>query len=573
MDNSITLKSIYDLVTEKFIIPSYQRGYRWSESQVTDLLNDILDFYKEKSNEEFYCLQPLMVTKKEGETEWEVIDGQQRITTVYLILNYFNLRLLPEHREPIYSINYKTRTKSIEFLQNPNEDLQNDNIDFYHIYKASEVIKNWFSDKINRINDFKATLLNRTKFIWFEAEIKDDTEAINIFTRINIGKIPLTNGELIKALFLNRGNFADNRVTLNQIQIASEWDRIEYKLQDNSFWDFIYSGKENYPTRIEYIFDLLINKKPSDSDTHFTFIKYKELFDKDKNIESKWNKVKADFMTFEEWFNDDDLYHLIGFLIADNYSLAPLKDSAMKLRKLDFKKHIQSIISTRINSSATDIEEYEYPSDRNKIRQLLLLFNIQSIVSNENSNIRFPFDKFKEESWDIEHVRAVKSDKPVKFSEQISWLKTVYELNKDNIGNSDILSELNKETERLLKVDKWASEKEFDKIYEEWLLFFNKTEEPEYINSIGNLTLLDAETNRSYKNAVFPIKRNIIIERDKSAIFVPICTKNVFLKYYSPTTNNMMYWSDDDKSYYLNSIKLTLKEYLKPEPTTHGTKS
>ena len=65
-------------------------------------------------------------------------------------------------------------------------------------------------------------------------------------------------------------------------------------------------------------------------------------------------------------------------------------------------------------------------------------------------------------------------------------------------------------------------------------------------NSIGNLTLLDSSTNRSYQNAVFPIKRSRIIALDKKATFVPLCTKNAFLKYYSKQVDKMLFWETRD---------------------------
>ena len=79
-------------------------------------------------------------------------------------------------------------------------------------------------------------------------------------------------------------------------------------------------------------------------------------------------------------------------------------------------------------------------------------------------------------------------------------------------------------------------------------------------NGIGNLTLLDAETNRSYHNALYPVKRMKIIERDKGDVFVPVCTKNVFLKMYSTNFSNMMAWTKDDANDYLNEMKKVLVE-------------
>ena len=81
-------------------------------------------------------------------------------------------------------------------------------------------------------------------------------------------------------------------------------------------------------------------------------------------------------------------------------------------------------------------------------------------------------------------------------------------------------------------------------------------------NYLGNLTLLDYQTNRSYHNKLFPIKREIIIERDKGEVFIPVCTKNVFLKMYSKNVTNYMQWSKEDAEYF-NEIKKTLEEDAK----------
>lgn len=60
MPNDITLKSVRNLLGMKFFIPSYQRGYRWTEQQVKDLLNDIKEFIDNGTNN-IYCIQPLVV--------------------------------------------------------------------------------------------------------------------------------------------------------------------------------------------------------------------------------------------------------------------------------------------------------------------------------------------------------------------------------------------------------------------------------------------------------------------------------------------------------------------------------
>lgn len=164
-------------------------------------------------------------TDNSATSAWELIDGQQRLTTIYIILSFFNKRFSEEFRNPVFSLEYQTRTDSKKYLANINDAEKNDNIDYYFIHEAYTAIREWFKGKQNLINDFESILLNNTKVIWYEVN-DDSTDSIDIFTRINIGKIPLTNAELVKALFLQKDNFED-KATLKQLQIASEWDAME----------------------------------------------------------------------------------------------------------------------------------------------------------------------------------------------------------------------------------------------------------------------------------------------------------------------------------------------------------
>ena len=261
MGNSIELKSVKDLLGMSFYIPNYQRGYRWEQTQVIDLLEDILAFSKTRKEEgEIYCIQPLVVSQKDEEDilekckkalsledirrylrgTWNVVDGQQRLTTIYLALCYLEI---PNK----YEIVYCTREGSSKFLlsfgnENTGAERERlnyeDNIDFFFMYHAYKAIESWFKNHIGEKDKFKETLLTDVKFIWYH--VASDQE-IPVFKRLNIGKIPLTDSELIKALFLNRGNFSFESKDVEYIQerIASEWDQIEYRLQDDEFWSFI----------------------------------------------------------------------------------------------------------------------------------------------------------------------------------------------------------------------------------------------------------------------------------------------------------------------------------------------
>ena len=578
----LELKAINDILKESFLVPPYQRGYRWTNRQVSELLNDIWEFRinsETRSKNVFYCLQPIVVSKKND--EWELVDGQQRLTTIYLILYYLKEGLTFLGKEN-YTIHYETRPNSWEFLQSIDLRRSNENIDYHFICEAYIAIDKWFKTKDGTVKiNFLITLLNdnesgkNVKVIWYDIsdESTDSYNPVDVFTRINIGKIPLTNAELIKALFLGKikGDDAnDNRINLKRLQIASEWDRIEYTLQNDSFWYFIYGNNKTYDTRIEYIFDLM-KEKPDDAEDYYTFHKFNEEFE-ESDIDSIWLSIKRVFQTFEEWFSNRRLYHLIGFLISTGYSIALLKTESEQKTKTEFKSLLIEKIKKKINFN---IDDLEYGDKR--LRPLFLLFNIQTMLTNEKANIRFPFDSYKKENWDIEHIRSVQSEKPT-GNNQSKWLEIIIEYftgthnTEEQLQNINDLEqaekELAKEILKLLQNDK-ILEADFTPIYEKLLKYFKEDTDPENINSISNLALLDAGTNRSYKNAPFPIKRKIIFQKDKEGSFIPLCTKNVFLKAYSKKFENVMFWQESDANEYLSEIKKTLSIYI-PEQNIGG---
>ena len=195
-DNQIGLKTIGELSGLSFFIPNYQRGYRWTRQQVKDLLNDINEF--DASKDGFYCLQPLVVrlrnendivtkiheTNKLSEIreilnksvgKWEVIDGQQRLTTIYIILRSL------DSNEP-YSLEYATRAKSREFLLNMDKYNERDNIDFYYMDQAKKTVKEWLKPDFDK-GAFLDKLKNKVNFIWYESV---DEDPIKVFTRNGI---------------------------------------------------------------------------------------------------------------------------------------------------------------------------------------------------------------------------------------------------------------------------------------------------------------------------------------------------------------------------------------------------
>lgn len=571
--NIIDLKTINDLLKEKyeFFIPSYQRGYRWTKQQVTDLLSDIWEFHEsDPKKEEFYCLQPIVLKKNliGGKELWEVIDGQQRLTTIYIILSYIKT-ILPTV-ELTFTLEYETRAKSKDFLNNIDVDLKDQNIDFFHIYSAYQYVGEWFESKENKLNaviSLYSRLSEQTKVIWYQVE---DADVIDIFTRINLGKIPLTNAELIKALLLKKDNFGvddTEKIRLKQIEIASEWDRIEYSLRNDEFWYFLSEGTIAYETRIEFIFYLMANrinkdlpeqKKIDKSNEFYSFLVFNQLFKREEGdqqskqlvIERLWLKIKRFFMIFEEWFTDRELYHLIGYLVSTKVKIDDIKNDTENMTKDELRIYLKSRIKKTLVSKEK-LESLNYENDKALIKRVLLLFNVISLQSNIKSNVRFPFDRYKKENWDIEHIHAVQTKMPYDAKNRIDFINAL----QKEIDDPETIEKIND----FLTRNEISDDEDFEDLY---TFVLNKFGEMDNVHDISNLTLLDSGTNRSYQNAIFPIKRKVILRSDMRGTFIPLCTKNVFLKYYSEDIAQMNYWGKMDRQKYIEAIIEMLAEYL-----------
>ncbi|MBD5425961.1 MAG: hypothetical protein HDR38_00115 [Treponema sp.] len=556
----------------------------------------------------------------------------------------------------------------------------------------------------------KIMMMAPFKLLWYETQYEESPTSV--FKRLNSGKIPLTNAELIKALFLNSANFSNvkeeqtenssfkNRIYLRQLEIANAWDKIEYTLHDDEFWLFLHDDSYTNPTRIDFIFDLI---KENDylgvkekcfknngqlylatigQDRYQTF-RYFERFltasnlqDKENKIDECWKEVKSIFDVFTEWYKDIELFHYIGYLncfgnkTSDIYML--WKESK---DRNDFMNKLKNCIVKKISECKNLDEQYSYSEssekhpDKTKVRPLLLLHNIQTVI-NQNKDFKnkseysltlyykFPFHLFKRETWNIEHIYPETTNTIEDESEQKEWLLSVYNSNDnskvdDNLKNQirnflsrdfsdkddernkefrdiydkyyndisessqdQLLSEIedaSKQKEWLLsvynsKIDKELKNqiknflsrdfsdkdgernKDFRDIYDKYYNDISESFQDPLLseserNKIWNFVLLDEHTNKSYGNAIFSVKRRIVIGKDqgekwdynpetftleraeikdkeKYSAFVPVCTKNAFMKFYTPYPNDLTEWTRDDAKNYWKNIETVLKEFL-----------
>lgn len=399
-NDNFLLRSIQDLLEHFFFIPRYQRGYRWGTQQVLDLLNDIGEV-DENDPLQKYCLQPLVVARrkgdcfiaKKGKTEeregmiwylvpsneakecndsFEVIDGQQRLTTIFIILKYLDV-------EKPYNLEYETRKGSQEFLLKISKDgLSEENIDFQHMTQCYRTVDDWFQNRTKDLGEefrekFRKKLLTKVYFIWYE---DDSDKPVETFTRLNIGKIALTNAELIKAMLLKQSNFKDassnEAFRLTQLEMATQWDEIEYTLQNDEFWYFIHPQEWKKPTRIDFVFELLkelnllkFDGKDLGNDNYTTFrYFYQYLQSKNGRYDEIWTNVRTIFQIFREWFHDATFYHYVGFLAATNCKISALVMTWNEKDKTNFRNELINNIKENIPKNLTQTYENKRECNR-----------------------------------------------------------------------------------------------------------------------------------------------------------------------------------------------------------------
>lgn len=485
-------KTLENLIKEKyeFFIPDYQRGYKWTRIEVLKLLNDIWDFKLKHNKEEdgdFYCLQPVVVKLKEG--KYYVIDGQQRLTTLLIIQqairdydaikkfhaymdedSSFASKVMSTLSNDTYCIEYQTRNKSDVWLKNRrNEAEMQKNSDYYHIFRAYHTTLDFLkwidsdtpddykldglycpksSKKINAVTTFDTCIRSKCNVIWYELDENNENDH-EIFDRLNTGKIPLTNAELIKAMFLQESNFParseDEKIKSEDYRtnVARQWDDIERKLQDPFFWDFIYDFKTvgmTYDTRIEYLFDLLANKDKSNSDRfYFTFDYYDALYRSYKEkgedpidfVNKEWKRVRTLVQTLQDWYENKTYYHYIGYLISQGNSVNDLKklqfpndENGNPLpvpKKAVFVKKLEELIRYQTSK----YKHSDLMKGKKGLTPTLLLFNVLKVLDNSEDSDRFPFHYYKNITWNEEHVAPAtpfepnRKDRCFQFSAQM----------------------------------------------------------------------------------------------------------------------------------------------------------
>lgn len=654
MDNTINQFAIGELLDGRyFYIPSYQRGYRWTEKQVGDLLRDLLCFSNDLANkgnkdekDQFYCLQPVIARPITDIDQlktifgddfndsilehgvWEIIDGQQRLTTIFLLQKYlldqkgWDAETLKDEEDgkELYHICYATRKGSSSFLENlslkaikdSSEEVFKENVDYFHMANAFKYISEWIKtdgksiniryqlggslDNVRTslfklLNGMSDTKGGSVQVLWYELAENKGKRNIKEFQKINTGKIRLTDAELIKGLFLLEKNFSTSEKYIKQSELALEWEFIENTLHANKFWYFLQKKGFDMPNRIDLLFNLIYKKaalkniqeedwdaKLKEVDIQLSDARQSEIFrfyynrfegkigeDLQHEVGKAWDEVMELYRTLDDWFCTPSIYNYIGLLsqcgedlcrLVLHYEYLPEEST-----RLDFEDYLKERISFHLRKVKIDNEKKLILStykEHDNIYKVLLTLNIHLLneqnqkLESESDVYKFPFDVLNAQNWDIEHIDSFHTNALKKDNDKKEWIETALadrsdELSKDEKEQINLKIEENALDDAINIIKRNAQEVD--------------TEE-EIKNTIGNLTLLDAATNRMYGNSLFCTKRRIIIERIKQGVFVPVATQYIFAKFFDQKGTNRSLWTKEDMEAYHSYIYNVISNYL-----------
>lgn len=545
-------------------IPAYQRGYKWASSKngaVTILLNDLWSAFQDFESQEKkeYYLQYITVKRiflDKGNC-LEVIDGQQRLTTLSILLAVLSDRLdlvnISKHkldyaiRDNFFTDYIYDRDGLNTILDSTWEDLIKDKAlnkqDLFYVYSALQKCSSFFSSK-KELSSFYNFLVNNVKIIVNSVEAHIESETV--FKNLNSNKVPLTEAELIKGLLITKigrhytSNF--NEVMEIRFNVGTHWDELSTWANRKEIKSFYFNNHEDAMQELLKLAVYCLENEETSLDKQAStkdFPLFNFLLEKNSYVDS-FNKIKSIKNTLDDWYHNIEIYNLLGYArFAKNsgknnlHFLKEILDIKTKSETISYLNNVKDSLLKDI-----DLSDLTYADNPESIHHILLALNV---FIEGQENIRFNFYAFEQQNWTLEHI----------FPQTPEGKKNVLkEEDKEAIRN--ILGDsISSEVGNVLSLEKRTEE--------EKQVYYKALQEHSGLNGIGNMCLLSDSDNASNGNKFFNKKRKNILNRIQIGGFVPKHTFDVFSKMFAnANTNQMSLWTIEDINAHKQHIKKTL---------------
>lgn len=382
MNNKVEIKSISN--KEKYIvakdiffeIPPYQRLYEWNKEQIQTLLNDIKTKFEENKNEEYF-IGNVVVSKKNNknnqqDVKYLLIDGQQRLTTLFLIGFYLSYKIKNPNNDSNWKefimqgdklrISMPIRENEEEVLKRfarfCNESKSNEKNNLFvreikkfpqdicqNISQALETIANWFEENAkDDIANFSNFIYNNVKFVF--VELAQNTDLNRFFIRMNNRGKQLEKHEILKARLLKNISDKERILYAHIWDICSQMDNYIFQKTSDRKISKLNESNENTIDTI----DAIINRS----------------FDKPNQDEEKQEKFKSivDFPTF--------LLHV--YKICNKQDITIDKNKLLEIIKIEdsgkAKAFIENLLKYRILFDYFIVKGKDDEENSYKIRRL-----------------------------------------------------------------------------------------------------------------------------------------------------------------------------------------------------------
>ncbi len=478
-------KDIQELFSRLYLIPNYQRPYMWNTEETTKLWEDIIEAFTDNPKSEYF-LGTIVLVKHDNEKRWEIVDGQQRLTTLLLFIRAFCD--LNQNDNELYTIlstknviNGESKARLVSEVIHPdsgslmsilkntsNLEDKDKNTRFYKNYKLLlDKIKEWHTEPNSLIEFF----LEKIKILCIECS--DQESALTIFQTLNNRGLPLNDTDILKAKLY--GFFSKKE---DQDIFIEEWSQLKEENREFLFRTYLYilravnKDKGNVP-KLRTFFE-----------KHITKDNYAKVFEDIKKIAlfSEFSDSELDFWknnTLEIFPVDLVKYPYYIFM----YKNATITNEVVSLTK-EATENLITLIKNVIKFSYCKGVIYK---SINSIKKEMFDAYI-TIYQDNNLN---PFSDCLDEQRKFE-----KSCSELYYGSRYmrSTLSLFHILNpkQPNINISAY------EIEHILP-QKYQGE------CDEW----KKEDHKEYVNKLGNLTLLKKSENSKAGNNFLTVKKDV----------------------------------------------------------------
>jgi len=379
-------KVIREIFNMWYCIPDYQRAYVWDTDQVRDLLDDTISAYRENKEAQYFLGSMVLKINEKSDnnvsyTEYELLDGQQRITTVFLILACMRDMLTdyPQYQNSLASFVYQAedailqqpeRMRIIFNIRSDVRDFVNEhikplhgtcdsallkdkmqakdvNISIRNMANAMLVAHEFLEENKSEIIGYLSYFLNKVLMIYVATEELQD--AFQLFTVLNNRGVKLSSSDILKAENLKELSAADRtswatRWEEMETYFGEEFDKFLSHIRTilvkkkqtttllKEFDEFVYSNQEYDRTQKKYVPRTPILRRGRDTFEllYSYYHTYQEVFDTDHSVVTGDYEITNYLKLMETGFGAD-------------YWIAPVLDYYRKYRRRGFVAFLKAL--------------------------------------------------------------------------------------------------------------------------------------------------------------------------------------------------------------------------------------